>query len=127
MQAVNTRIDRRSRKGFTLVEIMVVVSIIGMLLAIVAPNWILARNKSEATSCQRNLIQIESAKERWAMDNNAPANSTPVMDELAVPGVYMRGTPECPAGGEYTVNDLNTMPTCSIGGTPGSIYAHVLP
>src|SRR3569833_155025 len=108
------------RRGFTLIEIMIVVSIIGMLLAIAVPNFVKAREKSRATSCQQNMTQIISAKERWAMDNNRPATDTPSMVELAVPGLYMRNTPLCPSGGTYTVGTLQETPPCSIGGVPGA-------
>ncbi|MGV3720396.1 MAG: competence type IV pilus major pilin ComGC [Actinomycetota bacterium] len=119
--------QRTPRRGFTLVELMMVVMIIGMLLSIAVPNFVHAREGSRAKACQHNLLQIQSAKERWAMDKNRQATDTPGMPELAVPGVYMRGNPECPGGGSYTVGRLNQIPTCSIGGVAGDQEAHVLP
>jgi prepilin-type N-terminal cleavage/methylation domain-containing protein len=113
------------RTGFTLVELMMVVSIIGMLLAVAAPSFVHAREGARAKSCQENLKQIESAKERWAMDNHRDATDTATMAQLAVPGVYMRSAPVCPAGGSYTVGRLDQVPTCSLGGTPGGQLAHV--
>jgi prepilin-type N-terminal cleavage/methylation domain-containing protein len=123
----NTPVSARRRSGFTLIEIMVVVSIIGILLAVAAPNFVHARDGSRAKSCQYNLQQIQSAKERWAMDNNRAAASLPTMAELAVPGVYMRNTPACPSGGNYTVGRLNEIPVCSLGALAGGNDAHVLP
>jgi prepilin-type N-terminal cleavage/methylation domain-containing protein len=119
--------ERRKRRGFTLVEIMIVIAIIGLLLAIAIPNFIRAREVSQATACQSNLKNLIGAKERWAMDNHRGATDTPSMDDVAVPGVYIRSVPQCPASGTYTVARLDEMPTCSIGGTAGDPVAHVLP
>lgn len=116
----------RSRWGFTLVELMIVVSIIGMLLVVAAPSFVHARENARAKSCQENLKQIESAKERWAMDNHRGPTDTPTMTELAVPGLYMRSTPACPGGGSYTVGRLDQLPICSLGGVPGGQGSHVL-
>jgi hypothetical protein len=49
------------------------------------------------------------------------------MDEIAVPGVYIRSVPECPSSGTYTVGRLDEMPSCSIGGVITDSAAHVLP
>jgi prepilin-type N-terminal cleavage/methylation domain-containing protein len=71
----------RAERGFTLVEIMIVVLIIGILLAIAVPNFVRARESSRAKACVSNLKQIDAAKEQWAMDNNkrtgARANDRP--------------------------------------------------
>lgn len=112
----------RKRKGFTLVEIMIVVLIIGILLAIAVPNFIRARETSRTKSCIANLRQIDSGKEQWAMDNRAANGAAVTMADLtggASP--YMKSTPECPSGGAYTVANVGTNPTCSTGGT------HILP
>ena len=116
---------RKLRHGFTLVEIMIVVLIIGILLAIAVPNFIRAREGSRAKSCQGNLKQIQSAKEQWAMDNKASTSATPAMTDRAP--AYIKSTPACPSSGTYTVANMSTDPSCSIGGTAGTYNAHVLP
>src|SRR5690348_14119942 len=114
---------RWGRKGFTLVEIMIVVLIIGILLAIAVPNFIKARETSRAKSCVANLKQIDAAKEQWAMDNKKGSTDTPALTDLVGTGAttYMKNTPTCPSGGNYTVNAVGTSPTCDVGG------AHALP
>ena len=112
---------RWGRKGFTLVEIMIVVLIIGILLAIAVPNFIKARETSRTKSCIANLKQIDAAKEQWAMENKKTTTDTPAMTDLVGSANYLKNTPSCPSGGTYTVNAVSTDPTCSIG-TP-----HILP
>lgn len=107
----------KKSKGFTLVEIMIVVLIIGILLAIAVPNFIKARESSRAKTCIANLRQVESAKEQWAMENKKGANDTPAWADLVGANAYMKAQPACPSGGNYTIGDIATQPTCSTGGT----------
>jgi prepilin-type N-terminal cleavage/methylation domain-containing protein len=104
---------RWGRKGFTLVEIMIVVLIIGILLAIAVPNFLKARDTSRTKSCVANLTQIQAAKQQWAMDKNQLGTVTPNMTDLVGSTNYIRSTPTCPAGsGTYTVNSVDTVPVC---------------
>jgi prepilin-type N-terminal cleavage/methylation domain-containing protein len=121
-------LSKRTREGFTLVEIMIVVLIIGILLAIAVPNFVRARETSRAKSCVSQLKTLEASKEQWAMDTRAATNATPTMANL-VP-TYVKTTPLCESGGTYTLGNMQTRPTCSIGdnGTPGYLTDdHILP
>ena len=105
----------KKSKGFTLVEIMIVVLIIGILLAIAVPNFIKARETSRTKSCVANLRQIEAGKEQWAMEMKKNGTDTPTQGDLEPD--YVKKWPQCPSGGVYTINTVNSAPTCSIGGT----------
>ncbi len=59
---------KKSVKGFTLVEIMIVVAIIGIIIAIAVPAFLRARENSRATACQENLTKIDGAKEQYALE-----------------------------------------------------------
>ena len=102
------------RRAFTLVEIMIVVLIIGILLAIAVPNFMKARDSSRTKSCVANLHQISAAKEQAAMDLKLQDTDTPTQAQLTPD--YIKSWPSCPAAGTYSINDMSTNPTCSVGG-----------
>ena len=113
-------------KGFTLVEMMIVVALIGLLAAIAIPNWVHARTTSQTNACLNNLRQIFGATQQWALDNRQAADAPVTPDEILP---YLRNAVVCPAGGSaatfgtsYTLTTVTNLPSCRIAPTK-----HVLP
>ncbi len=105
----------RTERGFTLLEIMVVVFILGVLVAIAIPSWMNARARAQARTCSANLRQLHQAKEMYALAERLPTGSAVQMTDL-VPN-YLQAEPFCPAGGgaSYNLNAIGTDPTCPTG------------
>lgn len=117
---------RKSAKGFTLVEIMIVVAIIGILIAIAVPGFVKARTQSRTKACQENLTKIDGAKEQYALEKNLAVGAAVAMTDLVGADLYIKSEPKCPAGAGavYTVNNLGTAPVCPV---QAANTDHVLP
>src|SRR5687767_14817575 len=112
------------RSGFTLVEIMIVVAIIGLLAAIAIPNFVKARTASQRNACIANMKQIHGAKSTWALENKKSPADTPGDVDLFGADKYIAKKPECPAGGAYTVGAVDADPICDKAAGPD---LHILP
>ena len=104
--------------------LVVTLLLAALVLAIVVPNFIRARNTKASNACVNNLRIIQGAKEQWALENHKTTNDTPTLEDLRP---YMgRGVageiPVCPDGGIYRPGRVGEPPKCSIGGD-----GHVLP
>lgn len=113
------RNKNKDKQGFTLVEIMFAIMIIGILLVIAFPNFAHARKAAQKRSCIGNLRRIEWAKDQWAISNSKPTSATPLASDLAGSFKFLVDLPTCPTDDSpYTINRVDTSPECTyLGGT----------
>jgi prepilin-type N-terminal cleavage/methylation domain-containing protein len=114
------------RKGYTLVEIMIAVSIVGLLAAISVPQFLRHREFANKNACIENLRQIAAAKAIWAQEQNKSNSHTPAESDLFGATNYVKEKPRCPSGGDdymTTIGTVGEAPKCSRAGGHGHILA----
>ena len=106
------------KAGFTLVEIMIVVAIIGLLAAIAIPNFVKARATSQANACINNLRQMDAGAQQWALETGKQSGDTVTLDTDVTPYIKLNSAgsiPPCPAGGTYSPTwAVSNSPSCSL-------------
>ena len=113
----------RIKKGFTLVEIMIVVAIIAILAAVAIPNFVKYRKTAQMNACISNLKQIQAACEQCKLAGKEVNTANVIGNDK-----YIKVMPKCPASSaEYTLPTGDDDPVCPNPDIAGSDYKHILP
>lgn len=106
------------QKGFTLIELMIVIAIIAILAAILIPNFLHARAESQTAACEGNEKQIATALEEYAVDNAGQYPIAGTVNGAAfMPLVYMANAPTDPVNGSFYKFQASAAP-CQVTGGP---------
>jgi prepilin-type N-terminal cleavage/methylation domain-containing protein len=110
------KIQTVRRRGFTLIEIMIVVGIIGLLAVAIIPNIGRNRERAQLKMIEQNLRKIEAAKNLWALENSVGNGATPTLEDLR----QFDGVPKPIAGEQYSPNALGAPPSATLSGRLGT-------
>ena len=114
---------KRMLKGFTLVEIMIVVAIIAILAAVAIPNFVRYRKTAQMNACISNLKQIQAACEQCKLAGKDVTDANVIGADK-----YIKVMPKCPASDTtYTLPTGDDDPVCPNPEIAGADYKHVLP
>lgn len=101
-----------ANRGFTLLEIMLVVGVIAIMASIALPNFLKARAVAEQRSCIMNLRELSLTKRRWGVENKKTSTAIPTVAQIRACFGPNR-MPVCPGRGTYTLQRLDRNPTCT--------------
>ena len=128
---------KKLQKGFTLIELMIVIAIIAILAAILIPNFLHARAESVTAACEGNEKQLATAEEEYSVDNGGtyvtfanlttPYLSVVVTDPVKKANAYTITIPGAGPNGSYLITDAgghDTTTTGSLTDTAGAAGAN---
>jgi len=104
---MKTKLNSLTHSGFTLIELMIVVAIIGLLTTLAIPNLAKARDTSRLNMIYSNLRALDAAKDQWALDNNQ-ASGTPVTDITVLSKYFRWGNLHDVLNETYVPNPIGT-------------------
>jgi len=106
--------SKLNHRGFTLVEIMIVVAIIELLATMAIPHFARSRKEAHRVSCINNLRQIDGAVQIWALENKKEGGQAVTFNDIKG---YLKNSVVCPAGGtafndSYLISAVDSRPVC---------------
>src|SRR2546429_7343463 len=118
------QINTNKKAGFTLVEIMIVVAIIGLLAAIAIPNFVKARENAQLNSILNNLRIIDGAKDQWALENKKGTGDTAdwTTATTGIGGFFKGARGKKNAGGNYNHKTIRTAATSATPIATGALH-----
>ena len=104
----------RNKKGFTLIEVLAAVVIVGIIAAIALPRFLNVKTNAEKEGCKSNLASINLQIERYYTENGSWP--TALADVTGDTDYFPDGAPTCPGGGTYTYSATTHRVTCDQSG-----------
>src|SRR5690349_14142128 len=106
-----------ARSGFTILELMIVVSLIGLLAVIAIPNFLASRTAAQRGACIPHLRQIDEATQEWAIEKQKPEDTVVTWPDISP---YLKYSVVCPTSGSasfdmsYYIATVSDPPHCRV-------------
>jgi prepilin-type N-terminal cleavage/methylation domain-containing protein len=122
-------LKKTTSSAFTLIELLITITIIALLLAVLVPALRKARSQTRATICMSNLKQWSISYQLYATDNNSkypaadPQDTTQTwMTKLSMYCSDIQSIRNCPCATKVNVNEVGQIPTGILGTTKKAWY-----